>query len=487
MSVRHLLNGDGDGLAWRFFVLIISLAIAVVSARPYSGSWNDGSRLATVECLVDYHTLAIDHSIFVQVPPPDGSQTPSPYPLDEPDLLLNGTGDKLLIRGHYYSDKSPVPAFWMAGVYQAWQWCTGATARQRPDSFCYWMTLTSSGLAYVLAVYCMYQLGGTLRLQLPLRLALTSSFALATVALPYVRQVNNHILLLAIAAALFLNVAKLAEECKSRPAPMSRLLGLGGLAGLGYTMDLGAGPVLLLCTLAVSAFRCPRLGSLGAVALAAVPWLVLHHVVNYLVGGTLKPANAVPEYFDWPGCAFNAQNMTGSWKHANVLHLLVYAAGLLLGRRGFLGHNLALFLALPALFALRKRRPAEWPELLVAAAWCGGTWFLYASTSNNSSGVCCSIRWFVPLLAPGYYILGIFLRTYPQMKGLFLVLSGWGGVMAGLMWWQGTWMKHMVPFYWPIEGAALLSLAVCWSWRRRHLDRSTETERMDRNHPAAAA
>src|SRR5437870_2966567 len=202
----------GDGPIWTGLVLAISLAIAVVSARPYAGGWNDGSRLATVECLVDYHTWAIDRSIFVQVPSRNDPQTPSSYSFDEPDLLSNGTGDKLLIHGHYYSDKSPVPALLLAGAYRAWQWCTGATARQRPDSFCYWMTLGSSGLAYVIAVYCIYQLGGPLRLKLPLRLAIVSSFALATVALAYVRHVNSHILLLGVSAALLLGLARFAES-----------------------------------------------------------------------------------------------------------------------------------------------------------------------------------------------------------------------------------------------------------------------------------
>lgn len=481
----HDVTRGGQGAVWTVLVFVISLAIAMVSARPYAGGWNDGSRLATVECLIDHGTLAIDRSIFVQVPPPDDSRTPSPYPPDEPDLLRNGTGDKLLIHGHYYSDKSPVPALWMAGVYHVWQWCTGATARQRPDSFCYWMTLCSSGLAYILAVYCMDQLGETLGLRLPLRLALTTSFALATVALPYVRHVNNHILLLAVAAALFHGLARLAEEMKTGTAPLPRMLSLGWLVGLGYTMDLGAGPVLVVCTLAVLAYRCPRPGPLGAFILAALPWLVLHHVVNYSVGGTLKPANAVPEYFDWPGCTFNAQNITGSWQHPTVLHFFLYAADMLLGKRGFLGHNVSLFLALPALLVLLRRRLVEWPELLLGGAWCGGTWLLYAATSNNSSGLCCSIRWFVPLLAPCYYVLGLLLREYPRMSWVFLILSGWGGVMAGLMWWQGPWMKHMVPLYWPIQSAAFLSLAIYWNRRRRDQHPCTRTP-IHREAPAEA-
>ena len=47
-------------------VLALAVVVALVSARPYAGSWNDGSRLATVECLVDYHTLAIDRSASVR-------------------------------------------------------------------------------------------------------------------------------------------------------------------------------------------------------------------------------------------------------------------------------------------------------------------------------------------------------------------------------------------------------------------------------------
>jgi hypothetical protein len=468
MSARSIAVREGDGPLWAALILATSLAIGVVSAKPYAGGWNDGSRLATVECLVDYHTLAIDRSIFVHVPPCDSSATLCPYPDDEPALLLHGTGDKLLIQEHFYSDKSPVPALLMAGLYQAWQWCTGATARQRPDSFCYWMTLGSSGLAYVLAVYCIYQLGGPLRLKLPLRLGLTASFALATVALPYVRHVNNHILLLGVAAALFLGLARFAEEMTMGRAPGRKLLlGLGCLAGLGYSIDLGAGPALLVCTLVVVAFRCPRPGPLCAFALTALPWLVLHHVVNYRVGGTFKPANAVPEYFEWPGCTFNPQNMTGSWLHAGVADFLVYAAALLLGKRGFLGHNLPLLLALPALAVLLRRRRAEWPELLAAGAWSAGTWLLYALTSNNSSGQCCSIRWFVPLLAPCYYVLAIFLRESGRLRWVFLILSSWGGVMAGLMWWQGPWMKHIVPHYWLLQGATLLGWIFVWRWRRR--------------------
>ena len=50
---------------WGGAVLAVAVGIAVVSAHPYAGSWNDGSRLASVESLVDRHTWVIDGSVFV--------------------------------------------------------------------------------------------------------------------------------------------------------------------------------------------------------------------------------------------------------------------------------------------------------------------------------------------------------------------------------------------------------------------------------------
>src|SRR5579885_290722 len=406
-------------------VLAAALLLAAVTARPYAGAWNDGSRLATVEALVDHHTLAIDDSIFVRVPPLDPG-TPSPYPRDSELLQTKGTKDKLYIDGRYYSDKSPVPALLLAGVYEAWEAATGLTARQRPDLFCLVMTLASSGLAYVVAVGCVYRIAGLVGLGRGPRLVLTASFGLATVALPYAAHVNNHALLLGVTAALMLGFVRLAREQQAGRMPWRRLLVLGELAGLGYGIDLGIGPVLVLCAGALIAVRCRRWTAVAAFALAALPWLLLHHAVNYATGGTLMPANAVAAYFDWPGCPFNEGNMTGGWKHESVGHFLLYAAALLVGKQGFFGHNLPLFLLLPALWHL-LRRSAELPEVLFAVGLCAGVWLMYAVNSNNSSGKCLSVRWFVPLLAPAYYLLALYLKRRPDVLRDLLVLSA-GGV-----------------------------------------------------------
>ena len=479
MMTPYWLVKRQNGLA-QAGLLLLTAGIALASARDFAGSWNDGSRLATVECLVDYQTLAIDRSIFVRAP----NVGRPPYPADDAELVANGTGDKLWIGGHFYSDKSPVPAVLMAGIYKSLQCVTGLKAQDHPQQFCYLLTVATSGLAYVLAVWCVYRLGVILRLTTGQSLLLAGGLALTTVVLPYARHVNNHILLLAVSAAAILAVAGLPDGF--RAAWEWRALLLGFLCGLGYSIDLGAGPVMLACTLGFIVYHCRRWRAAAMFLSGAAPWLIFHHVLNYHVGGTIKPANAVPEYFAWPGCAFDSTNMTGSWNHRGLGDFIVYAMALLVGKRGFISHNLGLFVAVGGALVLLCRRVRQSPEIIFACCWCGGTWLAYALTSNNYSGVCCSVRWLVPLLAPGYFMLALFLRHHPSYWRDFLVLSAWGAVLAALMWWRGPWMKHMVPLYWPIEAAALVSWMGMRIWFRRSL-RQTGAQDADRAQEAPRA
>jgi len=84
------------------------------------------------------------------------------------------------------------------------------------------------------------------------------------------------------------------------------------------------------------------------------------------------------------------------------------------------------------------------------------SWLIYAVLSNNLAGVCCSIRWFVPLLAPGYYILTLLLRYDPTAAGDLRILSIGGFILGAQMWREGPWMRRMVPGYWLIVGLTCL-------------------------------
>jgi hypothetical protein len=193
-------------------ILLLAAAVAAVSARPFAGGWYDGSRLATIETLVDQQRLEIDNSMFVRAPGGDPA-APNPYEPGNNDLKARGTLDKLLIHGHYYSDKSPLPAVTLAGWYLALKRTIHLDAREQPGRFCYWMTVGSSGLGYVAAVWSIYQLGLLVGIRLRSRLLLTASMALASVAPVYARHANNHAMLLGVMTALLLSLARLALHC----------------------------------------------------------------------------------------------------------------------------------------------------------------------------------------------------------------------------------------------------------------------------------
>jgi hypothetical protein len=195
----------------------------------------------------------------------------------------------------------------------------------------------------------------------------------------------------------------------------------------------------------------------ATVLLAALPWLAAHHALNYRVGGTWRPANANPEFFDYPGSPFPSHTLTGAWNHQGVGNLAVYALALLFGKHGFFGHNLPLFLLVAALPVFWRVRRREGPELAFAGLWCGLTWALYAWASTNYSGQCLSVRWFVPLLAPAYYALAVLLRHAQRAAGELLVWSAWGALLAGLAWGSGPWIRHLVPGFWAVQAAALAS------------------------------
>src|ERR1700736_3738726 len=425
--------------------LTLAIGIAAVSAKPYAGSWNDGSRLAAVESLVDHHTWAIDDSIFARGRAHSGNG--NPYPAKEPGLRNFGTRDKMWINGHFYSDKSPVPNLYLAVIYRGIQLISGLTARDHDGWFCYLMTLASSGVAYVISVWCIDRLAAGHGLARSPRILLTLSFALGTIALPYAGHVNSHILLLGVCSAVVLLISK------QRSFSTTQLVLIGSLIGVGYTLDVAIGSILVAGVVALIVAQEKKWRPPLIILSAAFPWFALHHALNYMIGGTFFPANARSEFFRWPGSPFDADSLTGGWHHSSVHEFIGYALDLLAGHRGFLWHDLPLLLALPGAVWLVRRHIPETRNVWFAAGIGIFSWLLYAEASNNHAGSCCSVRWFVPLLAPGYYILVLLLRYDAGAKPELRILTAGGVVLGLLMGWQGPWTARLVPGFWLIVGA----------------------------------
>jgi len=455
------------------FLIVAAVLLAAAGARPYAGSWNDGSRLAAVESLIERGTLAIDDSVFVR---PDAAPADhQPYPPGH--LRQRGTQDKLFIAGHYHSDKPPVVSVVMAAVYGPGRWCgLLPSPAERPDVFAWLLTLSTSVLAYAVALVCVHRLGSAVGLSGWTHTVWLAAFALSTFALAYTRHVNNHVLQLAVVSAWALLAVRMGEENgKKRPWPA--LLGMGFLLGLGYNLDLGSGPLLFVVGVGLVAWRGRSLVCTAIVVAAALPWVVACHLINYAIGGVFGPLNAVPAFFDWPGCPFGTNNMTGVLRHSPG-KLVVYALSLLFGKRGVVVHNLPLMLCLPALPVLL--RPSRYrPEVLAGLLWCAAAWGLYSLTSNNSSGACCSVRWFVAFLTPGFLLLAVYLKRHPERVADLAALAALGAVLGAVMWLVGPWTLSIVPGLWPIVGCGVASwLAVrLWPWRTMAVQEATMQRR----------
>jgi hypothetical protein len=443
-------------------VLLLASLVAALSSRPFAGGWNDASRLATVDCLVDHGTFAIDDSIFVSVPAGDAPFTPA-----DVDVHVTGTLDRMRFHGRYYSDKAPVPALYSAAVYKGLQLVTGLNARRDSAIFCWLMHFLGSGLSYVIAVGCTFLMVRDRGLPRRLVWMLTLAFAVGTVAVAYAKYVNAHILLLAVTSALVLLMGQTARHLDAGERPWRHWLGIGTLCGLGYTIDLGVGPIVCLGVGLWALLRqraetawVPRITAAAVVTFAAMPWVALHHAINYSLFGVLGPPNSNPDLFRWPGSPFYVGNMTGVWNHQSPAAFLLYALDILVGQRGFLGNNLMLYLAMAGTPALLRTRFREKPELLCGLFWCAGTFVLYAALSNNYAGGCLSIRWFVPLLAPGFLALALILRRRPDLTTDVLILTGWNLAWILPAWWYGPWWRPPLAIYWVVMTCGLLHWAV---------------------------
>jgi hypothetical protein len=314
--------------------------------------------------------------------------------------------------------------------------------------------VTSSSLAYVIGVCCIWFLALRLGLSEQSSFLVTASFALATVAPIYSRQVNTSIIQLAFFAAIF--VLAIAKQ--------QRAVVFGLLVGMAYTLDLGTGPVLVIAALIYGAMKWRNFTSLVLCVLGMIPFIALHHWLNYRTSGMFGPANANVAFFDYPGSAFTVDTMTGHWAHDSIWGLIQYTVELLVGQHGFLVYNLPLLLIPVGIAGLWRAFPQWRAELLFAALIAGGSWAVYALGSNNFSGSSASIRWFVPLLVPGYFALMLVLRARPALLYQFRLLSECGGVLILSLFWYGPFRIVDWLFFWPIVGLALAMLF--WTlWR----------------------
>ena len=118
---------------------------------------------------------------------------------------------------------------------------------------------------------------------------------------------------------------------------------------------------------------------------------------------------------------------------------------------------------------LGTARIASSERLLVVAslALVVTAWLVYAVGSSTYSGTAISIRWFVPFLAPMYYVIAQGLRAAPRDWPAFGALSAIGVGLAASAWMVGPWTVH-VPLIrlWVPAAVVAMAVTVARAWHR---------------------
>ena len=362
------------------------LLLWALLTKVHTHSWQEESRMATAQALVEQGTFSIDHTEF------------------------NRTGDKVFVNEHFYSDKTPLLSVGAAGAYWVLHNVFGLTLDPTicvPDedaTACrvlsptgprftafYWLTLIFSGGSAALLVALFWHAlvsagaGGTLATALAVTLGIASPIA------PYSIVFAGHV---PAALALFAGFWLLVRHASRGILPNRRLFWSGLLISLAANIDLTL--ALFVATFGLWVLIAHRVKVIAFVAGAIVPF-ALSAAVNYWAAGTIVPLYFDPKAYDFFGTVLNP-TVGGTNGFYSLEFGVNYAYNLLIGERGWLAFTPALIFGLiGAVQVLRDKtgglRGLTWAMLIGCGLFAA---YLIVRT-DNYGGEAWGARWFVPL------------------------------------------------------------------------------------------
>ena len=403
-----------DGLARRGFGLVLFVAFMLLWAsltKVYTHSWQEESRLATVQTLVEQGTFIIDHTEF------------------------NRTGDKVFIDGHFYSDKTPVLSVAASGAYAVLHNVFGLTLDPAicvPDedrAACraltptgtrftafYWLTLIfiggSASLLVVLFWRAMLQAGAGGLLATALAVALGLASPLAPYSIVFAGHVPAALCLFAAfmllittsgLAALAGSTATLKLEPAEASTPIKRrsnwmLFGAGFLVSLSANIDLTL--AIFIAAFGVWILFTRWRGLLPYILGAVIPFAI-SAAINYWAAGTSVPLYFDPKAYDFVGTVLNT-TVGGTSGFYSLEFGLRYTYDMFVGQRGLVSFTPMLifaFIGMGAAFRQRRQRG------LISAVLGGSLVFAayLILRTDNFGGLAWGTRWFVPLVPLWWY------------------------------------------------------------------------------------
>jgi hypothetical protein len=328
-------------------IFIAALATCAAVTKPHATSWNDISRLATIDALASRHTFAIDDSPFTAK-----------------------TEDKYRFGGRTYSDKPPALALQGAAVATVIA-PFGITLARTPDRAVYLITLLSVGVWFALGCAYAYAFGRLLGIA-PRRAALVAALTgLGTLALPYATVLANHV---PSGAAALAGVYHLVRA--RRRGALDAVLG-GVFLSLAYAFD--ASSIVFAVAAAILLWGAPPRVWLACAA-ACVPVVVAQLAYNASVSSGWGPPAMNQTTWSDPSSPFHRADQS-LFRFSGAGDYLRYALYLLLGAKGLVSYTPLVLLA--AYGFVRVWRTPQRRVALAILATCAVYFVLMVAFTND--------------------------------------------------------------------------------------------------------
>ncbi|HTD33610.1 MAG TPA: hypothetical protein VK665_08130 [Candidatus Elarobacter sp.] len=321
----------------RLIVLLFfgALALCALVTKAHAVSWNDGSRIATVDALTADRTFRIDGS---------------PY--------AAGLGDEIRFRGRTYSDKPPLLAILGAAVATAVA-PLGITLRHTPGTAIYLVTLFTVGVWFAIGCCYAYAFQRVLGFAPRVALAVASLSGAGTLALSYATVLTNHVPCGAAALAGCFHLYR------SRERSWADAAAAGLFFGAAYAFD-AAGAVYAVAAL-VLLWGAP-LRNWAACALAALPVLALQFAYNLAISGSVLPTVFNLSVWSDPSLPLHQIGTTQVLRAFSPAEYAGFAVDHLVGVRGIVPFTPIVLLAGYGLWRMWRARGRERVLALAIAA-----------------------------------------------------------------------------------------------------------------------
>lgn len=375
-----------------FYIVIV---ITLLSIKPSTSGWNDASRMATIQSLVEHHTFIIDDSDFI------------------------GTGDKVFINGHYYSDK-PVAASVIGAIVYFPLYYMGVELEQDANLAYYLIVLIAIKFFWLAGLFYFYKSLVILGAERNTCLVSTTALGFCSLYFTWSAVFNNHLIAASCLIPGFYYILKYryVEPLSHNVFNAGLFFALAGC--LDHATAIFFVGFAIYIYLSRSTNRKAQFYYFIPLVFTVIPILT----INYLISGQFLPFQLVSSYFVYDGSVWTkGKTLTGA-KVNDLLFMIEYGSKMLFWEKGFIIYNPLLIIGIPCLIMEIVKKRTYYKEAIVTGICSVIIILYYVATSRNYSGGSYSIRWFIPLLP----FLLIFIFRYlehieiPGRKQIFTFL-----------------------------------------------------------------